>query len=88
MFLIQPSLNRIAFYADSDIVLLPKEVDDNKITEFIDKYKGALLVIDERTIDGYSPGIREIISQNRFEKLILPEMNQYQEYSFSIYKIN
>ncbi len=87
-FLIQPSLNRIAFYADSDIVILPKEVDDNKIKEFINKYKGALLVIDERTIDGYSPGIREIISRNRFEKLILPEMNQYQEYSFSIYKIN
>ncbi len=87
LFLIQPSLNRIAFYADSDIVLLPQEVDDKKITEFMDKHKGALLVIDERTIDGYAPGIRKIIGRNTFEKLILPEMNKYQEYSFSIYKI-
>lgn len=87
VFLIQPSLNRIAFYADSEIILLPKEVDDRNITEFIDKHKGALLVIDERTIDGYAPGLRMIIARNKFEKLILPEMHQYREYRFSIYKI-
>ncbi|MBA4389479.1 MAG: hypothetical protein C0399_00880 [Syntrophus sp. (in: bacteria)] len=88
LFMIQPSLSRVAFYADADTVQLPKEVDDNKITDFIDKYKGALLVIDERTIDDYAPGIRKIIARNKFEKLILPEMNQYREYSFLIYKIN
>ncbi len=51
------------------------------------EHQATLLIFDERTIDGYVPGIRKIIKQPMFEKLTTPEMDHYREYSFSIYKI-
>ena len=52
------------------------------------EHHATLLIIDERTIDDYVPGIRKVIEQSVFEKLTIPEMDQYSKYSFSIYRIN
>ena len=55
--------------------------------ELATEHRARLLIVDERTIDEYVPGIRTIIEQSKFEKLRIPEMAQYRKYSFSIYKI-
>jgi 4-amino-4-deoxy-L-arabinose transferase-like glycosyltransferase len=86
-FIVQPTLNRIAFYADAEFVPLPDKIDNSDMKAIVAEHHATLLIIDERTIDDYVPGIRKIVDQSMFEKLVIPEMNQYREYSFSIYKI-
>jgi hypothetical protein len=86
-FIVQPTLNRVAFYADAESVPLPDKIDDNALKEIATKHHAKLLIIDERTIDEYVPGIRKIIEQPMFEKLTTSEMDLYSNYSFSIYKI-
>jgi 4-amino-4-deoxy-L-arabinose transferase-like glycosyltransferase len=86
-FIIEPTLIRVAFYADSEYVLLPDKIDKNVMKELATGYRAKLLIIDERTIDEYIPGIRTVIDQSAFEKLTIPEIAQYRKYSFSIYKI-
>ncbi len=86
-FIVQPTLNRVAFYANADFVELPDTIDNNAMKALVTDHHATLLVIDERTIDDFAPGIRKIIQQSMFEKLKIPEMNQYREYSFSIYKV-
>jgi 4-amino-4-deoxy-L-arabinose transferase-like glycosyltransferase len=86
-FIVQPTLNRVAFYADAVSVPLPDKIDNNVMKELIAQHRAQLLIIDERTIDDYIPGIREIIEQPMFEKLTIQEMNRYHKYSFSIYRI-
>jgi hypothetical protein len=86
-FILQPTLNRIAFYADAGSVPLSDKIDNNNMKVLVKQRQATLLIIDERTINDYVPGIRKIIEQSTFEKLTVPEMDQYREYSFSIYKI-
>jgi 4-amino-4-deoxy-L-arabinose transferase-like glycosyltransferase len=87
MFIVQPTLDRVAFYADAESVPLPDKIDNDAMKELVTKHHATLLVINERTIDDYIPGIRKIIEQSTFEKLTIPEMDQYRKYSFSIYRI-
>jgi hypothetical protein len=68
-------------------VPLPDKIDNNVMKELIAQHRAQLLIIDERTIDDYIPGIREIIEQPMFEKLTIQEMDRYHKYSFSIYRI-
>jgi 4-amino-4-deoxy-L-arabinose transferase-like glycosyltransferase len=86
-FIMQPTLNRIAFYADAESVPLPDKVDYDNMNALLKQHRPTLLIIDERTIDDYVTGIRKIIEQSKFEKLTIPEMAKYHEYSFSVYKI-
>jgi 4-amino-4-deoxy-L-arabinose transferase-like glycosyltransferase len=87
VFIAQPNLSRIAFYADAHFVLLPDRTDNSAIKVLARERHATLLIIDENTIDDYAPGMSKIIEQAMFEKLIIPEMDQYRKYSFSIYKI-
>lgn len=87
MFIVQPTLSRVAFYADAESVPLPDKIDSSNINKLGKQHQATLLIIDERTINDYVPGIGKIIEQSMFEKLTIPEMARYHEYSFSIYKI-
>jgi hypothetical protein len=86
-FIIEPTLIRVAFYADSEYVLLPDKIDNNVMRELVKGYRAKLLIVDDRTIDEYIPGIETVIDWSAFEKLTIPEIAQYRKYSFSIYKI-
>ena len=87
VFIVQPTLNRIAFYADAESVLLPDKIDNSTIKSLAMEHHATLLIIDEKTIDDYVPDMRKIIGQPMLEKLTIPEMDHYREYSFSIYRI-
>ena len=87
VFIVQPSLSRVAFYADAEPVQLPKEIDYDRIRAFTSKNHAALFIIDDRTVDDFAPGLKKIIAQCMFKKLAIPEMEQYREYSFSIYQV-
>ena len=87
-FIVEPTLSRVAFYADADAVQLPNEADAGKLVVFLEKHKDKLLVVNDRTIYNYAPSIKKIIIDNKFERLTIPEMDQYKKYSFSIYRIN
>jgi 4-amino-4-deoxy-L-arabinose transferase-like glycosyltransferase len=87
VFMVQPTLSRIAFYADAKSIPLLDKIDNNTIKALAKEHHATLLIIDERTIDDYAPGIRKVIEQSKFQKLAISEMGQYRKYSFSIYKI-
>jgi 4-amino-4-deoxy-L-arabinose transferase-like glycosyltransferase len=86
-YIVQPNLSRVAFYADAEFVSLPDKIDNVGIKTLAVERHATLLIIDDRTIDNYFPGIRKILEQSKFEKLTTPEIDQYCNYSFSIYKI-
>jgi 4-amino-4-deoxy-L-arabinose transferase-like glycosyltransferase len=86
VFIAQPTLMRVGFYADAEFVPLPDTIDNNALKELVTQYRAKLLIVDERTIDDYVPGVRKIIEELKFEKLTIPEIAQYRKYSFSIYK--
>lgn len=86
-FIVQPTLNRVAFYADAESVLLPDKIDNSNMKGLAAQHQATLLIIDERTVDNYIPNMRKVIEESTFEKLTIPEMSQYHKYSFSIYRI-
>ncbi len=84
--IVQPTLIRVAFYADSEAIQLPVNAEEKVLITFLEEHKNRILLIDDRTIDLYTPSVMKIIINNRFEKLPLPS-DQYKNYSFSIYRI-
>lgn len=85
-FIVQPTLIRVAFYADSEAIQLPVNVDEKALITFLAAHKGKILLLDERTIDRYTPSVRKIADDTKLEKLSLPS-DKYKDYSFSIYRI-
>ncbi|HVN96707.1 MAG TPA: glycosyltransferase family 39 protein [Syntrophorhabdaceae bacterium] len=87
VFIVQPSLERVAFYADSDAIELPNKAGNEMITDLASHYKGRLMIIDERTIENYRPGFLKMVFSSGFKRVIIPGMDGYKEYAFLIYRI-
>jgi hypothetical protein len=85
--LVQPTLERVAFYAGADFTQLPDTIDSSTMKLLITQHNAKLMIIDERTVDNYLPGIRKIIEQSNLQKITVPEMDRYRNYSFSVYRI-
>lgn len=86
-FLVQPNLNRIAFYADSESIFLPGDVDASIIKKLISEDGPAkLLIIDERSVSEYSFGAHSAIIAGGFQRVSIPQFQQYKEYTFAVYK--
>ncbi|MCX5807989.1 MAG: glycosyltransferase family 39 protein [Proteobacteria bacterium] len=81
------SLYRVAFYADAEFVTIPVRSDYKTFNLFVKENKADYVMIDERTINTYIPDLKENLDPAKFEKVSLPQLENFQEYSIVVYKI-
>ena len=81
------SLYRVAFYADAEFVTIPAMSDYKTFNLFIRENNAGYAMIDERTIDKYMPELKENLDPAKFEKVSLPQLENFKEYSIVVYKI-
>jgi 4-amino-4-deoxy-L-arabinose transferase-like glycosyltransferase len=92
-YIVQPSLYRVAFYADIEIIKLHNMANPNdmlnakELTTFALESKAKYLMVDGKTINEYIPGFKEGLDPATFEKVFLPRLENFKEYSIVIYKI-
>ena len=92
-YIVQPSLFRVAFYAGIDFITLHNMVNPydmlkaNEITSFAVESKAKYLMVDGKTINEYVPGFKEDLDPAKFERVSLPQLENFKEYSIVVYKI-
>lgn len=83
----QPELTRVAFYADSDYVLLPPGMGFEEIMKFIKQNQVSLLLVDERTISTHWKQLRDESILSHFERVQLPSWSRKGDVFISIYEV-
>lgn len=86
-FVVQPEFMRVAFYADSEYVLLPPGRSFEDTMKFIKENQATLLIIDEKTIESYSKDLVNGLSRLNFEKIPLPPFGKKGTLSIILYRI-
>ncbi|MHB8108412.1 MAG: glycosyltransferase family 39 protein [Syntrophorhabdaceae bacterium] len=85
--LVQPGLQRLAFYADASYDVLPGRIAPKDIETLMRAGKASLLVTDLNTIWMISPGFRENIDPEIYQKIELERLPKKRSYLFGIYKL-
>lgn len=83
----QPEFIRVAFYADSEYVLLPPGKSFEETMKFIKENQVSLLVIDEKSIAFYSRDLAKELNPLNFEKIPMPSLKVEEGYSIALYRI-
>jgi 4-amino-4-deoxy-L-arabinose transferase-like glycosyltransferase len=86
-FVGQPELTRMAFYADSDYVVLPPGRSFEETMEFMRENQVSLLLIDGRTIQSYSKDLMDGLSRLNLEKVPIPPSGKEEKSSIVLYQI-
>lgn len=88
VMLVQPGLQRLAFYADAEFVVIPEGTTMIDIIKIMKNNNAMILVVDIRTIDRISPIFKRDIDLNKFEEIkITGNTNKFSKYSLSILKL-
>jgi hypothetical protein len=83
----EPSLHRVSFYADAEFIAISPGFDFKPFFSYLAGNKKCYLMIDERTINTYIPDLKENLDPAKFEKVSLPQLENFKEYSIVVYKI-
>lgn len=83
----QPKFIRVAFYADSEYVLLPPGRSFEETMKFIEENRVSLLVVDERSIALYSRDLAKRLDSFNFERIPTPFFKAEERYSIALYRI-
>ncbi len=83
----EPSLFRIAFYADSEYSALSPVKNNEELVLFMKEKKVDFLIFDENTSTPFYKKIQGNIDNSIFEKLEVPEFKKLKEYKISIYRL-
>lgn len=83
----QPELIRVAFYADSNYVVLPPGRGFEETMEFMRENQVSLLVIDGKTIQSYSKDLMDGLSRLNLEKIRIPPFGKEAKSSIVLYRI-
>ena len=83
---VEPRLIRLGFYADTNYVVIPPLMDHVKLNSFLHSEHITHLVVDERTVDGTIKGFKDNLKSFNIEKMNLPELDTYKEYSIVVFK--
>ncbi len=86
-FAVQPEFIRVAFYADSEHILLPSGRSFEETMKFIKENQVSVLVIDEKTISSYSRDLVKELNPLNFEKIPIPPLKVEGRYSIALYRI-
>jgi hypothetical protein len=77
----------MAFYADSDYVVLPPGRSFEETMEFMRENQVSLLLIDGRTIQSYSKDLMDGLSRLNLEKVPIPPSGKEEKSSIVLYQI-
>jgi len=83
----EPSLLRIAFYADSDYSTLLPVKNNEELIFFMEEKKIDILIFNENTNTAFYKNIQKNIDNSIFEKIYFPEFEKFKNYKFSIYRL-
>lgn len=83
---VEPRLIRLGFYADADYIVIPPFVDHSVLDKFLRSEHISYLIVDERTIDGTIKGFKDNLKRFNIEKMDLPGLDTYKEYSIVVFK--
>jgi hypothetical protein len=83
-----PRLIRTVFYADSEFVYIPDKLSLDDVSRFISNNNIKYIIIDKRITQTVPDSIKEMLNSKMFEKISLPQLDTFREYSISVYKMN
>ena len=83
----EPRLYRIAFYADSEFDSLPFAQTIDALVGFMKKGNARFLILDEKTDNASYRNILNSLQPSVFEKVDLPALEKFREYSLSVYRL-
>lgn len=83
---VEPRLIRLGFYSNANYIVIPPYITHNNLNEFISSEHITYLVVDERTVENVIKGFKENTKAFNIEKLDLPELNDFKEYSIAVFK--
>lgn len=83
----QPEFIRVAFYADSEYVLLPPGKSFEETMKFIKENRVSLLVVDEKSISLYSGDLAKELNSFNFERIPKPPSKAEERYSIALYRV-
>ena len=83
----EPRLYRIAFYADSEFDSLPFAQTIDELVGFMKKGNARFLILDEKTDNASYRNILNSLQPSVFEKVDLPALEKFREYSLSLYRL-
>lgn len=86
-FVVEPRINRVAFYKGGDFINIPPGIDHSALGPFLKASGARFLVVDERSIDEWVKGFTSHTVDLGLERVDLPEFRDYKEYSFAVYRI-
>jgi phage terminase large subunit len=80
-------LHRVVFYADAKFVSLPVGLTFQEMKSFLKMNHAQYLIVDKRTIDELLNGFQANFDSLFLEKVSLPELETYKEYSINVYRV-
>ncbi len=83
----EPGLYRVAFYADSEFIPLPFIRTAEDLAGLMRENRAGFLILDEKTGNESYKNIRNSFDPSVFEKVDLPELEKFREYSLSLYRL-
>ncbi|OPY75967.1 MAG: hypothetical protein A4E64_01733 [Syntrophorhabdus sp. PtaU1.Bin058] len=83
----EPVLYRIAFYADSEYIPLPFIKTEDELAGLMKENKAAFLILDDKTDNALYKNMRTRLDPSVFEKVDLPGLEKFREYSLSLYRL-
>ena len=86
-FAIEPRLIRLGFYTEGDYVVIPPYVSYTTLDTFLRVEGIDYLVVDEKTIEGTIKGFKDHLRTFNLERVDLPELNTYREYSIAVFVV-
>ncbi|MEN6318159.1 MAG: glycosyltransferase family 39 protein [Syntrophaceae bacterium] len=86
-FAIEPRLIRLGFYTEGDYVVIPPYVSHVTLDTFLRVEGINYLVVDEKTVEDTIKGFKDHLRTFNLERIELPELNTYREYSIAVFAV-
>lgn len=83
----EPSLYRVVFYSDKELVYMPPNMSLTELMAFLKNNNIEFLIVDERSIDNIINGFQNSIKKGGMEKIFIPFFETFKEYSIAVYKV-
>ncbi len=84
---IQQGLQRLAFYADSDSIVMPDNIKARDIPELMKDVKATILVVDLDSINSLIPKFQSDLQLSKFDRIPAAMKSRKSHYTLIIYKL-
>lgn len=87
IMLVQSNLHRLAFYADSQFVMMPDRMSSDSVIETMRANNASILVVDLTSIDSAVTDFRVLAESKYFERITLEDRPKEKGYALAAYKL-